>query len=48
MCVADVATLTLVNELDRIVTKFLDQNVATCDQSAGSIYADLSAFKLEM
>jgi hypothetical protein len=33
------------DELDRIVMKCLDKNVATRYQSAGSIYADLSSFK---
>jgi hypothetical protein len=33
------------DELDRIVMKCLDKNVATRYQSAGSIYADLTAFK---
>jgi len=33
------------DELDRIVMRCLDKNVATRYQSAGSIYADLTAFK---
>lgn len=33
------------DELDRIVMKCLDKNVATRYQSAGDVYADLAAFK---